>query len=256
MPGRVTESDIRRARKMARAWAHEHGAELYEGLTQQRGLARRYGPSTPLAENALDPLFLSFWSPSLYWHDDGRGAAVVMPTLEEFRAHQRRRQARDNPDKPPDFEAARSTFEGFHAFDMRSWGKFSQEIVVPKRMALAGPCVYVTYRSDKWSDGTHEYIHKITSYPKVQVALAEEDTGRTVAVPARVRNAVTLSLIGGALGFAVETDDGEVEGAFPANTEWYWSPTGKALYAIATKSRLLAVAWGGKLDVEPRGIVG
>jgi hypothetical protein len=164
---------------------------------------------------------------------------------------------RKNPDNPRQFDAARKTFEGFHDFEMRGSGKFRGEIVVPARMALAGPCRFVTYRSDKWSNGAHEYIHTITSFPKVKVAVTGEDTGRTIAVPKRVQDAVTVSFIGRALGFAAEKPDGdEVEATFPASAEWYWSPTGKALYCVQGKSKLLAVVWGGRLDVEPRGIVG
>jgi hypothetical protein len=79
----------------------------------------------------------------------------------------------------------------------------------------------------------------------------------TVKVPLAVRNATTLTQIGlRALGFAFEYDDDEYEAKVPAGTEWFWSPTAKALYLIQNKRKLIAVIWGGKLNVEPRGIVG
>lgn len=157
---------------------------------------------------------------------------------------------------PPQFRSAKKLFEDFHSFEMRGSGRFRKEIRIPDRVPVIGPCKYVTYRSDKWNDGTHEYIHKITSFPRVKMAVIGADAPDR-AVPKRVCDAVTVSLIGGALGFAAELPDGdEVEGTFPAKTEWYWSPTGKALYAINNKTRLLAVVWGGDLEVEPRGIIG
>lgn len=169
---------------------------------------------------------------------------------------QRQRQ-RKNPADPPQLRSAVKTFEGFHQYDHKDVGQFKREIIVPERMSYAGPCLWVTYKSDKWGEGTHDYVHKIESYPKVKCCIVE-DTGKTIKVPARVRDATTLSLIGlRALGFAFEDGkDGETEAKLPRSAEWFWSPSAKALYCIENRSTLAAVIWGGKLDVEPRGIVG
>jgi hypothetical protein len=79
----------------------------------------------------------------------------------------------------------------------------------------------------------------------------------TIKVPAKVRNATTVTQIGlRALGFAFEYDDDEYEAKVPAGTEWFWSQTARALYLIQNKRKLIAVIWGGNLNVEPRGIVG
>jgi hypothetical protein len=164
---------------------------------------------------------------------------------------------RGNPDAPPQFQAAKRAFEGFHDYEMRQAGKFAREIVIPERLPFAGPCKWVTYRSDKWQDGTHDYIHEIESYPSVKVALPGERFDKDVPIPQRVRDAVTLSQIGlRALGFAYEDGDAEVEAKLPKDAEWFWSPTGKALYCIKARRKLVALIWGGNLDVEPRGIVG
>jgi hypothetical protein len=79
----------------------------------------------------------------------------------------------------------------------------------------------------------------------------------TVKVPLAIRNATTLTQIGlRALGFAFEYDGDEHEAKVPAGTEWFWSQTARALYLIQKKRQLIAVVWGGNLNVEPRGIVG
>ncbi len=171
-----------------------------------------------------------------------------------------RRSIRDNPrirsTRPPGVSQATKTFEDFNEYPSKGVSKFAREIVVPERMPYPGPCRWVTYRSDKWKNGTHDYIHTIASYPRVKCVMAGEDYP-TVKVPLAVRNATTLTQIGlRALGFAFEYDGDECEAKVPAGTEWFWSQTARALYLIANKRKLVALVWGGDLNVEPRGIVG
>lgn len=166
------------------------------------------------------------------------------------------RTPRSNPANPPQANAAIKTFEGFHAYDHKTVEKFKREVKVPEYMEYAGPCLWVLYRSDKWNDGTHDYIHTIESYPKVKCCYPGSG-GQKIRVPAKVRDATTVALLGlRALGFAYKQDGEEYEAKVPADSEWFWSPSAKALYCIGGRSRLLSVIWGGRLDVEPRGIVG
>jgi hypothetical protein len=171
----------------------------------------------------------------------------------------RKRAKRSNPraaSMPPGAHQARKTFEGFNDYASKGAFKFKREIVVPEMVPVPGPCRWVTYKSDKWNDGTYDYIHTISSYPKVKCGMIGEDYPKR-RVPAKVREAKTLSQIGlRALGFAFERDGDEFEAKLPKGTEWFWSKSGRALYLIHGKSRLVAIIWGGKLDVEPRGIVG
>jgi hypothetical protein len=175
----------------------------------------------------------------------------IEKVLSKKRSNPGRRTAR-----PPGVSQAVKTFEDFNEYPSKGASKFAREIIIPERMPCPGPCRWVTYRSDKWNDGTHDYIHTITSYPRVKCAMAGENYP-TVKVPAKVRNATTLTQIGlRALGFAFEYDDDEYEAKVPAGTEWFWSQTARALYLIQNKRKLVAVIWGGKLNGEPRGIVG
>jgi hypothetical protein len=168
----------------------------------------------------------------------------------------KRTSTRGNPAPPPGAPQATKTFESFNDYPSKGTFKFDREIVVPERMPVAGPCKWVTYKSDKWGDGTHDYIHKITSYPRVKCALVGGDFPERT-IPAKIRSAKTLSQIGlRALGFAYDQDGEEVEAKVPRGTEWFWSQSGRALYLIHNKRKLVAVIWGGKLNVEPRGIVG
>jgi hypothetical protein len=202
-----------------------------------------------------------------YDETDERAFLSTQPDLydEETTGTWSREQTRRNPSRPrrsvrppgvPGESQAIKTFEGFNEYPSKGASKFAREIVIPERMPSPGPCRWVTYRSDKWNNGTHDYIHTITSYPRVKCAMAGENY-ETVKVPAKVRNATTLTQVGlRALGFAFEYDDDEYEASVPAGTEWFWSQTARALYLIQNKRKLIAVIWGGKLNVEPRGIVG
>ena len=153
-----------------------------------------------------------------------------------------------------DADRAARIFEDFHARDAKKFGELGCE--VPQSMRLLGACRWVTYRSDKWNDGTHDYIHKIESFPRVRVAVPGRG-GDRVSMPAKVRETQVLTQIGlSALGFAYGDDGDETEASLPRGAQWFWSERGRALLAIQSKKKLLAVVWGGALQIEPRGIVG
>ncbi len=160
--------------------------------------------------------------------------------------------------EPRGLRAAVEVFEDFHDFDHRRIGKFDGRMRIPSAVWVPGPCKYVTYKSDKWGKGTYEYIHTITSFPRVRIGLVEKfDGARRVTVPARVQKVEAVTLIGRCTGFSYVDVDGEaVECATNAKHEWFWSPSAKALILVEGKRRVVAVVWGGKLNVEPRGIVG
>jgi hypothetical protein len=158
---------------------------------------------------------------------------------------------------PPGFRAATRLFTGFHDYDPRDVGKLNASLIIPEAVFYAGPCTYVTYRSNKWNDGTHDYIHKIESYPRVSLGFVDEDTGRTRRVPSRISNNATLVQIQTrAIGFGYRKLDGEEQHAEVSGCQWFWHPVGKALLLIRNKRKLVAIAWGGKLDFKPQGLVG
>lgn len=158
-------------------------------------------------------------------------------------------------DKPPGFERAIKVFAGFNKYDARNVGKLPFEI--PAEVYLGGPCSWVTYRSDKWNDGTHDYIHKIDSYPRVKCGLVSIRGSRRIKVPKKIQGTQTLTQLGlKCLGFAYIDDAGEEAEMATPNCLWFWSAKGKALLAVQGRRKLVAIIWGGKLDVEPRGIVG
>ena len=158
---------------------------------------------------------------------------------------------------PKGLRRAVEVFEDFHDFDVRDVGQFASSVRIPPRVYKAGPCQWVTYRSDKWGKGTYDYIHDIETKPRVKVGLVSSRTHTTIKVPKRIQQTETLTFLGRALGFGyLDADGEEVEAKLGRGYEWYWSSAGRALILIASKRRVHAIIWGGGLNVERRGIVG
>ena len=159
-------------------------------------------------------------------------------------------------------KAAADLYEAFHRFEPRRVGSFAAGFKIPSSMHAQGRAVHVMYRSDKVDPATLrrpkrpvDYIHE--HKPGVRTYLAR-GAGERVEVPSFLRDADQLTLLGQCLGFAFEGSDGkEIEavgkGRLP---ELYATPNGRALIVIQDKRQVLAAMWGGKLNVEPRGIVG
>ena len=159
---------------------------------------------------------------------------------------------------PARIERAARVFEGFHDYDMRRLEKFASGLAIPRLVHVVGPCISVSYRSDKWNEGTFDYIHTIESRPKVLFAVVREEDGAIPRqLPEKVRDPnQVLARIGKTLDAVYEDGSGQVKVTFPASTEWFFSPSSRALFAITDKRSLQCVIWGGKLNVEDRGIVG
>lgn len=161
-------------------------------------------------------------------------------------------------DAPPSARSGIAGFARFHNFDPKRV-EYSSLANIPKTICVVGYCEWVTYRSDKWREGTHDYIHEITSYPKVVVGVVGSTDGQIRKVPKRIQNTRSVSLIGKCLGWGHMGIDGDGEGqeARPrGNYEWWWSSPGKALIVTHNRRKVVAIVWGGELNMEARGIVG
>jgi len=158
---------------------------------------------------------------------------------------------------PNDLRPAVEVFEKFNDFDLGDIREFSASLKIPKTVEVVGKATEVFYRSKKWNDGSHGYYHKIESYPRVRIGVTQRGTGRVTNLPQRILKTETLTQIGErSLGYAYEDVDGEEYVVNPPRSAWYWSVRGKALLLIQDKRKLLAVVWGGDLDVRPEGIIG
>lgn len=159
-------------------------------------------------------------------------------------------------------EQAVAIYEGFHRYSPRKIGEFHPSFKLPSRVNKQGPAVDVLYRSGKVDPETLkkprkplDYIHEHDS--KGVTLYLPRGPGPTIETPAWIRNATALSRLGLCLGFKFKRDGQVVEAKAKAPLpELYTTANGKALVVVQDKRDVLAIVWGGKLDVEPRGIVG
>jgi hypothetical protein len=169
------------------------------------------------------------------------------------------RRRRPNPDVPEDFDRALKGYKSFQKLDPTEIGTFAG-LTLPKHLYCAGVATFILYRSDKWGEGRHDYIHEheggVYCY---RPDVARSDGGR-VTVPEFVCGAKTLYLLGECHGFGYEGENGPVEAeTSKPRPELYAVPSGKALLVIdtaAARAKVLACMWGGLLDVQDVGIVG
>lgn len=153
-------------------------------------------------------------------------------------------------------------YEDFHRFEPKEIGYFKDGLCIPSHVYLQGPAINVMYRSDKIDPATLKKPRKPVDYiheheDGVHTYLVDGD-GKRTEVPRWLVDCDTLVLMGGCLGFSFRDPNGdEVEAECKKPLpELYSTPNGKALLVIEKKSTIVAITWGGRLGVEPRGIVG
>lgn len=158
-------------------------------------------------------------------------------------------------------------YRQFHAHEPRKIGEFHPDLEIPDVAACMGQAKQVLYRSDKlnpetledegWIDYFHDHDAGVQLYRCDQAALVDQ-LADLRTVPAWLRRTRELTWLGKCLGF---TYVDQVTGKkCPAKAtaplpELFCTPSGKALLVIQGKRKILAMAWGGRLGVEPRGIV-
>jgi hypothetical protein len=162
----------------------------------------------------------------------------------------------------PDLSRAKDLYRDFHKFEPHRIGDMPN-LKIPARVNHVGEAKVMYYASDKLNPETEEdegWIHYFHEHEgDVKFCLADPDAdGEVIAVPKFVRQAKALVRLGDCEGFEYEDFDGQTveaegTGRLP---EWYATPDGKALLVIQDKRRVIAVLWGGDLDVKPEGVVG
>lgn len=136
----------------------------------------------------------------------------------------------------------------FHDYDPKDVGMFPKSFRLPRTVEKAGQALWVCYRSSKWDDGTHDYIHE---HSKGAMCYWPDGTLNT---PKRIIHCQTLVDLGRCLGFGYN-DGSKQDIDLSSKHQLYCTPDGRALIIVENKLRVLALIWGGKLRVEDRGII-
>lgn len=212
------------------------------------------------------------------WFDErGAGGDVRRDTLEEalndgapaaeyvVRAlHLTSDRTRENPmPKPP--TRAIAAFRRFHSRDWRGEGDFHADFDIPAQMTCAGHMLDTAYESDKLNPSTGEdegwiaYNHKHDKNVMIAVPTRRSDQ-HMVAVPDWIRRETELVWLGTCLELKYqELETGRtamLEGTNPKPDIFFTPKAGRAaLLVVQSKRRLMAIIWGGKMQVQRRGIV-
>jgi hypothetical protein len=126
------------------------------------------------------------------------------------------------------------------------------------------------YTSDKLNpttgkdEGKVQYYHdhgKGDEAPRLYLSdrFADDEGGELRAIPQWIRaDDATLCLIGQGDGIDFKNFEGEkIEyRSTRPYPKWWATSNGKALLLIQGDREVLAIIWGGRLRVEPRGVVG
>jgi hypothetical protein len=170
-------------------------------------------------------------------------------------------------DEPDDVEDAIAMWETFHQRDWNKVGEFYPRMKLPERLVVLGKAEHVMYRSNKREPESGripkrplDYIHEHDENVRIAVPFSSKlklaDQRKAVALPRVLSSATTFARLGFCLGFAYSHRGEvlEVEARRPL-PELYAIASGKALLVIQDKCKIEAIIWGGRLDVESRGIV-
>lgn len=230
-------------------WLDEQGAFTPENATSARArmLELDAGPRVKAGARESDP---------------HARAKMLELDLDDLKFNPRSRRARANPSDNLRSAAAQAAKEKFEEFHRKKPTKIFTRATspIPAKVRELGKAMFVLYRSSKNDPDTGRPVPKPIDYiheHDAGVHCYSPARGGTVAVPAFIRDAEALVLLGTCLGFAFKdggkTREAESIKPFP---ELYATPCGKALLVIQDKTDVLAIVWGGALGVESRGIVG
>ena len=156
-------------------------------------------------------------------------------------------------------------FQGFHKFEPRKIAAFPGKggLHIPEAAMYVGKGKRVLYSSDKFNPETGEdeglqyYYHD--HKPGVNYCRFDTLEGKPRKIPKWIRDSEELVFLGKCEGFVYEGPDGETvagEATAPLPDLFAVPPLGKALLVVQDLRKVVCVMWGGKLVVEPRGIVG
>jgi len=158
---------------------------------------------------------------------------------------------------------AEKLYRVFHQFPPREVGEFPPSFYIPDEVYDVGDASVMYYASDKLNPTTGKdegWVHYYHEHKEGVVLGLTEDRGNSdiIRVPAFIRSTKALCLIGECEGFDYVDHSGEEKWARVKGTapEWYCTPCGRAMLAVQNLADVIAIAWGGGLHVESRGVVG
>lgn len=165
------------------------------------------------------------------------------------------RPFKKNPsDEPRDLSAGVRKYVEFNDADPKTTGPLSLR-QLPEAVYYVGKMKWTAYASKKWEGKSNNYVHDHDDGVKLYMTKASAGV-RAVHLPEWLVRVKTFVKLGRCIGLGFIDPAGvEAESQGDGGSELYCTPNGRALLVIQDKRRLEAIIWGGKLDVQARGIV-
>lgn len=141
----------------------------------------------------------------------------------------------------------------FHQLEPDDVHDFPRSLKMPTKAICIGDAIHTDYRSWKWGEDAN-YTHD----HEADVHVYEVGSGKgSKKVPETIQKCKVLVKLGDCLSLGYnDYEEGEIEleykNPYPG---LYCTPNGKNLIVIKG-GRIEFLIWGGKLDIEERGIVG
>ena len=108
--------------------------------------------------------------------------------------------------RPKDLEHAAKKFAEFHKRDPETFQEL-RLARLPKELPHVGDAAFVSYRSDKWDEGTHDYWHDHEADVKTCIPGKK---GPFVKVPSALQKTDVLVRLGDCLGFGYTDHAGDL----------------------------------------------
>lgn len=130
-----------------------------------------------------------------------------------------------------------------------------QKRTLPEKMCKVGTAKEILYRSAKWEDKNHDYIHgPMTSSVYCEYALGDEQATHATATLIGSVSTVPLTHLGECLEFTIELNDGTEHTFALSGKPMLCSTVDKKAIVILDRGGII-VARGGKMRVDSRGII-
>jgi len=147
-----------------------------------------------------------------------------------------------------DLKRAIRLFMDFTALDVSDVGKFPDEFALPESFHSIGKAMHIIYRSDKFDEGIHDYIHHFG--PGVEGYVPDHDG---IQGPPYLARTETLVFLGNFIELHCQL--GVLKSS--PSSELFCTPNhGRCLMVIDDRLHVRAMIWGGRLRVRKAGIVG
>jgi len=182
---------------------------------------------------------------------------IAMDHLAEDPKYYTKLKQVENPSAQPNLDKGLKMYNLFHDLEHKKVVQFNCKI--PDKVAYVGKAVWTFYESTKWENKLIAYKHEHEAGVKFYWA-DDLNEGKTINTPSWILKSDVIVWLGHYLGGEYEDAEGIVDvdiGKGKKHPDLFTTCDGTALIVVDhDPTRVVALIWGGNLNVTARGIVG